>query len=193
MASCGRSPWASPQNEFQRDPCPAAAVPPISSLSALLLLEVLLPPSLAPPWSSTLFTLQRRVNSHSTTVCYQPGTRREQETRGSVKTLLQLIAAAAARHRVSQRCCSSTDWKKPNTQKTQPSTTGVIPHITKGESEAREGSIGRCLLCQPAPSPTASLQQRPRQGWAQSHQGGHQLLVFLSDLLEICRTGPLHL
>lgn len=76
---------------------------------------------------------------------------------------------------------------------TQPSTTGVIPHITKGESEAREGSIGRCLPCQPAPSPTASLQQRPRQGWAQSHQGGHQLLVFLSDLLEICRTGPLHL
>ena len=129
MASCGRSPWASPQNEFQRDPCPAAAVPPISSLSALLLLEVLLPPSLAPPWSSTLFTLQRRVNSHSTTVCYQPGTRREQETIGSVKTLLQLIAAAAAaRHRVSQRCCSSTDWKKLNTKKTQPSTTGDLSH-----------------------------------------------------------------
>ena len=65
---------------------PAAAVPPISSLSALLLLEVRLPPSLAPPWSSPFFPRQRRVNSHSTSVCYQPGMSRGQETRGSVKT-----------------------------------------------------------------------------------------------------------
>ena len=55
---------------------------------------------------------------------------------------------------------------------TQSSTRGVILHTAKGESEAQEGAIGRCLLCQPAPSPTANLQQCPRRGWAQSHQRG---------------------
>lgn len=80
---------------------------------------------------------------------------------------------------------------------TQPSTTGVIPHITKGESEAREGSIGRCLLCQPAPSPTASLQQRPRQGWAQSHQvaissssSSQTCSRYAGRGLYTCKTGP---
>lgn len=89
---------------------------PRSLPSALLLLKVPLPPSLASRWSSPLFPLQRRVNSYSTTVCYQPEMKRGHETRGSVKTLVQVFASAAARHRVSQRLLL-TRREKTDTQR----------------------------------------------------------------------------